>query len=350
MTSDPVNSRKLVHIRVLRQDTASDRCKSHFDRIHLTHRALPQLDWDEVDPSVTFLGKRLSFPLLISCMTGGDHNQLRAVNRNLAVAAQKEQVAVGVGSQRVMFAQAGARQSFTLRPFAPTVPLLANLGAIQLNNGMDIAACAEAIRVVEADALCLHLNPLQEAVQPEGDTNFGGLADRIGAVVKALEHPVIVKEVGAGLSPTDARLLVEQGVRYLDVAGAGGTSWSRVEHHRHADPQDSVGDLFADWGIPTPVALRDLAPLRDHGVTLIASGGIRSGVDMAKAVILGASLCGIAQPFLHAALQSSEHVVRLINRLRREFHTAMFLLGMRTAAQLHGNTDLIHGWEPDYEL
>lgn len=341
MTADPVNSRKLRHVRILRQDAASDRCKNYFDRIHLTHRALPQLDWDEVDPSVTFLGKRLSFPLLISCMTGGDHDQLRAVNRNLAVAAQREGVAVGVGSQRVMFTQARARQSFALRQFAPTVPLLANLGAIQLNNGMDVAACAEAIRVVEADALCLHLNPLQEAVQPEGDTNFGRLAERIGAVVKALEHPVIVKEVGAGLSPQDARLLVEQGVRYLDVAGAGGTSWSRVEHHRHVDPQNSVGDLFADWGIPTPIALRDLAGLRAHGVTLIASGGIRSGVDMAKAVILGASLCGIAQPFLHAALQSADHVSRLIARLRREFHTTMFLLGMRTAAQLQGNTALI---------
>ncbi len=340
MKTDPVNNRKLQHVRTLQQNSETDRRKNYFDRICLTHRALPQMDWDDVDTSVTFLGKPLSFPLLISCMTGGDHDQLRTVNRNLAVAAQQAGVAMGVGSQRVMFTQPGARNSFALRQFAPTTVLFANLGAVQLNNGMDIQACAEAVHLVGADALCLHLNPLQEVVQPKGDINFGGLAGRIGAVAKALPCPVIVKEVGAGLSPEDAYLLVEQGIRYLDVAGAGGTSWSRVEHHSRTDSHDSIGDLFADWGIPTPIALRDLAPLRNR-VTLIASGGIRSGVDMAKAVILGASLCGIAQPFLHAALQSSDHVSRLIVRLHREFHTAMFLLGMRTVTQLQGNTTLI---------
>jgi len=201
---------------------------------------------------------------------------------------------------------------------------------------MTLAHARAVVQVLKADALCLHLNPLQEAVQPEGDTNFSNLRKKIGEIVQGLEVPVIVKEVGAGISAADAKLLIEAGVKYIDVAGTGGTSWSRIEGERSDDP--SLGELFQDWGIPTPEALKQLAPLN---VTLIASGGIRSGLDMAKAVVLGASLCGLARPFLNPAMESVDEVRKVIQRLKREFVTAMFLLGADRVEKIKGREELI---------
>jgi isopentenyl-diphosphate delta-isomerase len=192
------------------------------------------------------------------------------------------------------------------------------------------------VQVLKADALILHLNPLQEAVQPGGDTNFFNLREKITEIVQGLEVPVIVKEVGAGISVADAALLIKAGVKYIDVAGSGGTSWSRVEGERSADP--SLGELFQDWGIPTPLALKQLAPLN---VTLIASGGIRSGLDMAKAIVLGASLCGVARPFLNPAMESAEAVRKVIQRMKREFVTAMFLLGADRIEKIQGREELV---------
>jgi isopentenyl-diphosphate delta-isomerase len=338
MKTDKTNARKVQHIRIIGADGDVDRRKHYFDDIRLTHRALPELDLADVDPSTTFLGRRLSFPLLISCMTGGDHTLLRRINRNLALAAQATRVALGVGSQRVMFAHPKARRSFALRPLAPDALLLANLGAVQLNRGFGVAECREAVRVLDADALCLHLNPLQEAVQPEGDTDFDGLADKIGAVARNLGKPVILKEVGAGLSLADVRLAMRRGIRIFDVAGSGGTSWSRIEHHRQ-DKHD-LGLSFQDWGVPTPRALSDLRPLRGK-IELIASGGVRTGIDMVKSLILGASLCGVASPLLKPAMTSAEAVVEAIARLKREFTTAMFLMGVRDVKGLVGNESLL---------
>jgi isopentenyl-diphosphate delta-isomerase len=339
--ADMTNDRKVQHIAIINDDRETDRRKRYFDAIHLTHRALPEIALSEIDPSVMFLGKRLSFPLLISCMTGGSHDMVRTINRNLAIAAEAEQVAMGVGSQRVMFSAPEARASFSLRTEAPTAVLLGNLGAVQLNEGFGITEAQAAVDVLGADALVFHLNPLQEAVQPEGDTNFAGLAEKIGAVARALlPCPIIVKEVGAGISEADARRLTDQGIRFIDVAGSGGTSWSRIEHHRQESGGDDLGILFQDWGLPTPLALRQLTSLRP-GVTLIASGGVRSGIDMIKSVILGASLCGIASPFLRPAMESSDAVRRVIQRLRREYTTAMFLLGARTHSDVFDRPDFI---------
>lgn len=338
---DPTNRRKDEVIDLILSDGASDRNRSHFDAVRLRHRALPQLDLQKVDPSVTFMGRRLSFPLLISSMTGGDAARLAAINRNLALAAQATGVAMGVGSQRVMFTHPASRESFALRRYAPDALLMANLGAVQLNRGFGPDQCRAAVEAVGADALILHLNPLQEAVQPEGDTDFSNLAAAIGAVAERLPVPTVIKEVGAGLSPEDVDLLVRRGLRYMDVAGAGGTSWSRIENHRRADGgADGLGLVFQDWGIPTPQALRMLRPWRDR-VTLIASGGIRTGVDMAKAMVLGASLCGIARPLLAPAMESAERVIEAIGRIRRELVTAMFLLGIGTADRLVGNEALL---------
>ncbi len=336
------NDRKIEHINIIREDAETDRRKSYFDEIKLTHRALPEIALNEIDPSTEFLGKKLSFPLLISCMTGGAHEQVLTINRRLAEAAEAEQVAMGVGSQRVMFTSPEARASFALRELAPTTVLLGNLGAVQLNEGFGIEQARAAVEVLDADALVFHLNPLQEAVQPEGDTNFSGLAAKIGAIAEQLAPlPVIVKEVGSGFTLGDANLLYDQGVDIIDVAGSGGTSWSRIENHRDASEQnENLGLLFQDWGIPTPRALVELAYLGSP-FRVIASGGIRTGLDMAKSIILGASMAGLAKPFLDAALVSTEEVRKVIRRLRREFVTTMFLLGVRDIPGLTQRPDLV---------
>ena len=333
-----INQRKLDHIHIVADDRAIDRKQYYFDRIRLTHRALPELKLSDVDPSVQFLGKELSFPLLISSMTGGADEELIKINRNLAIAAEAEGVALAIGSQRVFLSDEAARESFELRKHAPSAVLLGNLGAVQLNYDIGFADCEAAVHVLDADGLYLHLNPLQEAVQPEGDTDFSNLRDKIAPIVQALKKPVIVKEVGAGISPEDVEQLLGAGVRYIDVAGTGGTSWSMVESQRSAEPE--LGELFADWGIPTPMALKMMKPYR-HEVQLIASGGVRNGIDIAKGMILGASLCGLALPFLNPASESAEAVRVVIRRLKREFTTAMFLLGAGSIKDIKGREELI---------
>jgi len=333
-----LNRRKADHVNVVSGIEEVDRRRNYFDRIRLTHRALPEIALDDVDPSVTFMGKKLSFPLLISSMTGGSDRELVRINRNLAAAAEAEGAALGVGSQRVFLVDAAARASYELRDIAPNILLFSNLGAVQLNYELTEADCQAAVDVLNADALYLHLNPLQEAVQPEGNTDFSNLRIKIAQVVQALEKPVMVKEVGAGISAKDVEQLLTAGVQYIDVAGSGGTSWSFVESRRSNRPE--LGELFADWGIPTPIALKRMRPYR-HQITLIASGGIRNGIDMVKSIILGASLCGLARPFLKPARESVDAVRREIQRLRREFKTAMFLLGAAKIDDIKNNEELI---------
>lgn len=331
----------MQHLKLIGSDGDADRNMRYFDRIRLTHRALPEIDLEDVDPSTTFLGKPLSFPLIISSMTGGDHEQMRKINRNLAAAAESERVALAVGSQRVMFDEPAAARSFQLREYAPTAVLCANLGTVQFNYGFGPDHARRAVESMQADGLYLHCNPLQEAIQPEGDTRFAGLAEKIGACAEQCPVPVVIKEVGAGISPADADRLVKQGIRYIDVAGSGGTSWSRIEQQRREKKDgDDIGYLFQDWGLPTPLALRNLQPLADR-VTLIASGGVRNGLDMAKALVLGASLCGIARPFLAPAMESADAVARVIRRLRRECMTALFLLGASSVEDVRGREELI---------
>lgn len=333
-----INQRKLDHINIVSDDAAIDRKQYYFDRIRLTHRALPELNLADVDPSTKFLDKDLSFPLLISSMTGGTDDELIKINKNLAAAAEAEGVALAVGSQRVFLSDDAARESFELRRHAPTTVLLGNLGAVQLNYNVGFADCEAAVQVLDADGLYLHLNPLQEAVQPEGDTDFSELRNKIAVIVKSLKKPVIIKEVGAGVSPEDVEHLLAAGIKHIDVAGTGGTSWSMVESRRSEDPE--LGELFADWGIPTPLALRQMKPYR-HEINVIASGGVRNGIDMAKAMILGASLCGMARPFLDPARESADAVRAVIRKLKREFVTAMFLLGAGDIEDIKDREELI---------
>ncbi len=341
---EQINQRKLAHVNLVANHDEIDRRRGYFDAIQLMHRALPELNLAQVDASTSFLGKPLSFPLLISSMTGGSDGELIRINRHLAEAVEAEGVALAVGSQRVLLADEGASASFELRRCAPRAVLLGNMGAVQLNYGVGLEECRHVMEVLEADGICLHLNPLQEAVQPQGDTDFSGLADKIAAVVAGCGKPVVVKEVGCGILAEDAERLRAAGVRYVDVAGAGGTSWSMVESKRCSGP--TVGELLSDWGIPTPASLRMMKPYRDD-FTVIASGGIRNGLDMVKCMVLGASVCGLARPFLESARESTEAVRRVIRNLRREFTTVMFLLGAGSVEDIFGREELIlneHGY------
>ena len=336
LNNDTTESRKQDHIRIVREeDVAAKGVTSGWARYRFRHCALPELDLHEIDTGTTFLGKRLSAPLLISSMTGGTA-EAEQINIQLATAAESLGVAMGVGSQRAALRNPAVARTYDVRRVAPTAVLLANLGAVQLNYGYGVAECRRAVEMIAADALILHLNPLQEAVQPEGDTNFKGLLPKIEAVCREIEVPVIVKEVGNGISAAVARRLVDAGVSAIDVAGAGGTSWSEVERFRHTSDQGrSIAGLFAGWGIPTAEAI---AEVRDALPTtpLIGSGGIRSGLDVAKAIALGADLAGSAAPHLlrTGAAHDAQAIIDGLRGLVQELRITMFLVGAPDIAAL----------------
>ncbi len=326
--------RKSEHIRInLEEDVGFKRTSTGLDRYHLLHRALPDLDLDAIDTSNVFIGKRLAAPVIISAMTGGTP-EAQVINRRLAEAAQYAGIGMGVGSQRAAIEDPSLSDTYRVRHVAPGILLLANLGAVQLNYGYGLDECRRAVQMIEADALVLHLNALQEALQAEGDTRFGGLLPKIERVCRSLEVPVIVKEVGWGISEEVARQLVDAGVAAIDVAGAGGSSWSQVEMHRApTDRLRAVAAAFLDWGIPTAESLR-MVRRAAPTVPAVASGGIRNGIQIAKAIALGAAACGIAAPFLRAASDSTSAVIDLVLVLVDQLRTAMFAAGVRDVPAL----------------
>ena len=323
------SQRKADHIRInLEEDVTFPNLTTGLERFRFVHQALPELDLDAVETKVTLFGKSLGAPILISSMTGGTP-QAERINLHLAEAAEAAGIAMGLGSQRVALESPELARSFQVRRVAPNILLFANLGAVQLNAGYSVDDCQRAVEMVEADALILHLNPLQEAVQARGDVHWSGLARKIEQVCKALPVPVVVKEVGWGISPRTARLLADAGVAAIDVAGAGGTSWSQVEYHRTEDPLlRRLARTFADWGIPTADSLRLVREALPE-MTLFASGGLRSGIDVAKSIALGAEVAGLAAPFLKAAAHSVEAVAEEIRAIEMELRVAMFASGAR---------------------
>ena len=320
--------RKAEHLDLARDEAVQEK-RRYFADYRLEHRAMPEIDLATVEPGVEFLGRDLSAPLLISCMTGGTGEALR-INRDLARAAEETGVALGLGSQRKALEDPAQEASFQVRELAPSVPLLANLGAVQLNYGYGVDECRAAVEMVDADALVFHLNPLQEAIQPEGDTDFGTLLPKMADVTEQLDVPVIVKEIGCGISAREGRALADAGIGIVDAAGHGGTSWARIEARRASDVP--LGEVFGDWGIPTPAAIEGLAGV--DGLTVIGSGGLRTGVDMAKAIAIGADLTAMAKPFLEAAGEGPGRVVEAIERRIRELKIAMFCTGSRTIQEL----------------
>lgn len=318
---DQVRDRKAEHIQ-LAIDKRVQSEHHFFDGYAFEHKALPEVDYDEISLETPFLGKILSSPLLISCMTGGTEHA-EAINHNLAIAAGKMGIAIGVGSQRKAIENPELAFTFQVRDYAPDVPVLANLGAVQLNYGYGLEECERVVEMVHADALVLHLNPLQEAIQPEGQRNFAGLFDKINRIASQLSVPVIVKEVGSGISYEMALRIKDCGVNIIDTAGTGGTSWARIEAARADD--EELGELFANWGLSTPDSIQQVN--RVAGVQVIGSGGIRSGVDVAKAIAMGADLAGVASPVLVPALESADAVVQTLERFIHALKIAMFCTG-----------------------
>jgi isopentenyl-diphosphate delta-isomerase len=342
-------SRKADHIRInLDENVQFPRLTTGLENYSFVHQALPELNLADIQTSTTFFDKPLSAPILISSMTGGTAEAQR-INRNLAIAAQEANIAMGLGSQRAAIEDSALVSTFYVRDVAPDILLFANVGAVQLNYGYGIDQCRQAVETAEADALILHLNVLQEAVQPEGDVDFSGLFSKVEQICTLLDVPVIAKEVGWGISEQMARQLADAGVSALDVAGAGGTSWSEVEYHRAPDAfHAQVAACFADWGIPTAYSViyaKRAAP----SLPVIASGGLRNGIDIAKSIALGADLAGLAGPFLKAAVESPEDVLSVIKLLTRQFKIAMLCAGAGNIDTL-ANTPLTLSKQPPSPL
>lgn len=338
--SSHLSSRKSDHIKINLDRDVRSSIATGLEEYHLIPQALPEIDLDEVDCSLNLLGRCMNSPVLISSMTGG-LKEAEKINHNLAEAAQHCRVALGIGSQRAGIEQPELLASFQVRDAAPDILLFGNLGAVQLNYGYTVDECRKAVDMIKADALFLHLNALQEAVQPEGNTRFSNLLKKIEMVCRNLEVPVFIKEVGWGISAKDATRLASIGIAGIDVAGAGGTSWSKVEMHRISDPaQASIASSFDGWGIPTAKSLQQVRQSAPD-LMVFASGGLRDGIDIAKCIALGADIGGMASPFLKSAAISADECVRSIMTVRQELRISMFACGIKNLRELRGNISIL---------
>lgn len=329
-----IQNRKEEHLRICLEENVEAHLNTPgFEKFRFIHQALPELNRDEIDVSLTLFGKKLRAPILISPMTGGSEGG-KKINRNLALAAQKTGVAMGVGSQRIAIEYPELTHTFQVREFAPDILLFANLGAVQLNYGYGLNECQKAVEMIGADGLIFHLNALQEACQLEGNRNFRGITTKITSICRDLPVPALVKECGWGISKEVAKRLKDTGIQGIDVAGAGGTSWFFIENYRAKTRKKAyLSDSFREWGIPTVESLlwvREIAP----ELTLIASGGIRTGLDIAKAIALGAIGVGLALPMLKAASQSVDAVIERLTVLIEELRTVMFCIGASSLQEL----------------
>ncbi|GGF87150.1 isopentenyl-diphosphate delta-isomerase [Paenibacillus albidus] len=332
--------RKIEHVRLcLNEEVAGSGITTGFEQYRFRHNALPELNFDELSLETVFLERKLRTPLLISSMTGGSATT-GAINVRLAEAAQRRGWALGVGSVRAAVERSELAASFHVRGQAPDIPVIANIGAVQLSYGFGAEECRRAVEIAGADYLVLHLNGLQEVFQPEGNTGFGSLLAQIEQVCRALEVPVGVKEVGWGIDGDTALCLYNAGAAFIDVAGAGGTSWSQVEKFRSKDPvRRAAAEAFADWGIPTAECIAEVRAVSPQGA-LIGSGGLKHGVDAAKALALGADLAGFGRSLLGPAVDSEEALDAALAQVELELKTAMFGIGAANPAALRGNRRL----------
>ncbi|MBO8155856.1 MAG: type 2 isopentenyl-diphosphate Delta-isomerase [Bacillaceae bacterium] len=335
-----IERRKAEHIDiVLTQDVEAAGISTGFENYRLIHEALPEVNFQDISLSTEFLGKKVKVPFLVSSMTGGTE-KAATINRHLAEAVEEKGWAMGLGSTRAALEHEAYAHTFQVRKYSPSVPLFANLGAVQLNYGYDETHCRKIVEITEADALVLHLNSLQEVFQDEGDTNFKGLLKKIEQIASRLEVPLGVKEVGWGIHGKLAKRLFDMGVSFVDVAGAGGTSWSQVEKNRtKTQIRKQASDAFRDWGIPTAEAIVDVRN-RNPGKTVIASGGLKNGVEAAKAIALGADLAGFGRAILNEAIESTEALIQAFDRIEFELKTAMFGIGAENLLDLKQTENL----------
>ena len=336
MSENQIEKRKNDHIRLCLEKDVLSQFSNGFEKYRLVYNALPNLDLNQIDLSTTVLGKKLNYPLLLSAMTGGT-TWAKEINQNLARVAQKLNIAMCVGSQRAMLKDPSVRDTFTVRDVAPDILLFANIGAIQLNYGYGLSECQKVVDAIGANALVLHLNPLHEAVQPEGDTNFKGLEKKIEMVAKKLSVPVFIKEVGCGISGEVARRLIDCGVQGIDVAGSGGTSFPVVEGYRAQLPDPK---LFGQLGISTAESLIAVRRAVGDSVPVIASGGITNGIEAAKALALGADCVGFAGVVLRAATESDNAIEEVVLRITRELQVALFSAGVGSVREAFGKVVL----------
>ena len=330
----PIDQRKADHIKINLEKDVRSALTTGLENFRFIHEALPELDLERVDTSLSLFGKRLAAPILISSMTGGTE-EAGEINQRLAEAAQEMGLAMGVGSQRAALEHPEQIPTFAItRYVASDILLFANLGAVQLNYGYGIDQCRKAVDMIQAGALILHLNPIQEAVQDAGDTNFSGLAKKIEEICKKLEVPVIAKEVGWGISERTAKLLADCGVSAIDVAGAGGTSWSQVEMYRAPDEfTRELAATFVGWGIPTADSILNVKRAAPE-MTVFASGGLKDGLDIAKCIALGATLGGMAGQFLKAAAISTKSAVHMMKIMQKQIQVTMFATGIGKLEEL----------------
>ena len=326
--------KKDQYIRCCLEKNVESSLSTGFEKYILENHPLPEITLGDIDTSSTFLGKHITAPFIISPITGGTERSMR-INKNLAEAAQELGIAMSVGSQKLALENPSLIPTYQVRDVAPKIPLLANLGAIYLNYGYGLEECKRAVEMIQADGLILYLNPLQKIIQESPQLDFKDLIKKISKVCREVGVPVIVKEVGFGLSSSSAVLLKEAGVWALDIAGAGGTSWAKIERliREEGDSFNPLGDTFDNWGIPTAESLISIVEVCKN-MPIIASGGIRNGVDMAKAIALGASYVGMALPLLAPAAESSGAVKEKIQNVIAEFRVAMFCCGKKNLEEL----------------
>ncbi|MBC7130120.1 type 2 isopentenyl-diphosphate Delta-isomerase [Candidatus Bathyarchaeota archaeon] len=331
--AEKTRKRKADHIRIATAyDVQAKNIKTGFEDIHFIHKALPEIDKDEIDLSVNAFSHAFKAPIIVDAMTGGTP-KAEKINAIIATAVEKLGLGMGVGSQRAALEDKKLVRTFAIvRKKAPTAFIIANIGAVQLVRGYSISEVKKAIEMIEADAIAIHLNSLQEAIQPEGETSFKGILGKIKEITLQLDKPVIVKETGAGIASEEAKKLEAVGVKGINVSGAGGTSFAAVEYYRAKEiannAQSKLGETFWDWGIPTAVSLIEV--IQSVRVPVIASGGLRNGLDIAKALSLGASLAGFAHPILTAALNGGEeNVEKTLTLIIEELRNTMFLVGAK---------------------
>jgi isopentenyl-diphosphate Delta-isomerase len=335
--AEETRKRKADHIRIsLKENVQARKTTTGLEDIYLIHKALPEIDKGRIDLSTTVFGHKFSAPLIVGAITGGTREALK-INSTIAEAVEELGLGMGVGSQRAAIEDKKLEKTFAIvRKKAPTAFLVANIGGVQLVNDYGLKEAKKAIEMIGADAIAIHLNPLQEAVQPEGQTNFKGILEKISEITKELDKPVIAKETGAGIASEEAKKLEDAGVKGIDVSGAGGTSWAAVEYYRAKGKENSaqrrLGDVFWDWGIPTAVSVVEVSQTVNTHV--IASGGIRDGIDIAKSVALGASLTSSSQPILEAAVEGTTEAKMVLSSLTDELRTAMFLVGAESVKSL----------------
>jgi isopentenyl-diphosphate delta-isomerase len=332
-----IENRKVDHIKIcLEKNVQARHVTTGFEDVSFVHKALPEIEKDKINLFTVVFDHNFSAPLIVGAMTGGTLKAMK-INSIIAEAVEEMGLGMGVGSQRVAIEDPKLEKTFSVvRKKAPTAFLVANIGGPQLVKGYGVKEAEKAVNMMEADALAIHLNPLQEVVQPEGETNYTGALDRIGEIAKALDIPVIVKETGAGIAAEEAKMLENVGVDGIDVAGVGGTSWAAVEYHRAQGTQNEsrqrLGEVFWDWGIPTAVSVVEVVQSVD--LTVIASGGVRTGVDVAKAIALGADMSSSTSPILRPATKGIKEVKKTLQLMIEELRNTMFLVGANSIPKL----------------